>query len=175
MRFRLLYRSHWKIVLLCILERTFWYSFIFTNFNPNLEIMIHINWTFSLQLGAEGDTNMYMHGSYLPVSPLHTGLKWFSYHMEKTANASMPILTKVYCTWWFVFQDPNNNWAFALWKATLIIYIHVYPFSGGCNGTTSDQGRHKLLQAPVNMGEMAENLGKSSNTIYYNNMVSTII
>lgn len=74
-----------------------------------------------------------------------------------------------------MFQDPNNNWAFALWKATLIIYIHVYPFSGGCNGTTSDQGRHKLLQAPVNIGEMAENLGKSSNTIYYNNMVSTII
>lgn len=57
-------------------------------------------------------------------------------------------------------------------KATLIIYIHIYPFSGGCNGTTSDQGRHKLLQAPVNMGEMSENLGKSSNTIYYNSMAS---
>lgn len=28
----------------------------------------------------------------------------------------------------------------------------------GCNGTTTDQGRHKLLQAPVNMREMAENL-----------------
>lgn len=84
----------------------------------------------------------------------------------------MPILTKVYCTWWFVFQDPNNNWIFAFCKATLIIYVHLYPFSGGCNGTTSDQGRHKLLQAPVNMGEMAENLGKSSNSIYYNSMVS---
>ena len=38
-------------------------------------------------------------------------------------------------------------------------------YSGGCNGTTTDQGRHKLLQAPVNMREMAENLGKSSNSI----------
>lgn len=29
---------------------------------------------------------------------------------------------------------------------------------GGCNGTATDQGKHKLLQAPVNMREMAENL-----------------
>lgn len=73
-----------------VTEKLFWDSFICTNFNPNLEIMIHVNWTFSLQLGAgiqehpEGDTNMNMHGCYLPVSPLHTGLKCIYANINKS-------------------------------------------------------------------------------------------
>ena len=37
--------------------------------------------------------------------------------------------------------------------------ISISLFRDGCNGTvTGLQGTHKLLEAPVNMGELAENL-----------------
>ena len=46
--------------------------------------------------------------------------------------------------------------------ATLL--IHLFFCSGVCNGTTTGQGGHKLLHAPVNMKEMAQNLGKTSDS-----------
>lgn len=36
--------------------------------------------------------------------------------------------------------------------------ISISLFRDGCDGTATGQGTHKLLEAPVNMGELAENL-----------------
>lgn len=36
--------------------------------------------------------------------------------------------------------------------------ISISLFRAGCDGTATGQGTHKLLEAPVNMGELAENL-----------------
>lgn len=36
--------------------------------------------------------------------------------------------------------------------------ISISLFRDGCDGTAAGQGTHKLLEAPVNMGELAENL-----------------
>lgn len=36
--------------------------------------------------------------------------------------------------------------------------ILISLFRDGCDGTATGQGTHKLLEAPVNMGELAENL-----------------
>ena len=40
---------------------------------------------------------------------------------------------------------------------TSLLYFN-FSFRDGCDGTATGQGTHKLLEAPVNMGELAENL-----------------